>query len=82
MTIKRFNLDEGHIWEAIEGLSPYKTTMTLEGVVEKLNSLCEENEQLRQELNAQKSLCNYYRMKYKELLDGVQENLKGELVIK
>ena len=51
MTIKRFNLDEGHIWEAIEGLSPYKTTMTLEGVVEKLNSLCEENEQLRKELD-------------------------------
>lgn len=35
--IQRFNLDEGRIWEAIEGLSPYKTTYTLEEVCEKLN---------------------------------------------
>ena len=47
-----------------------------------IKKLDDENRELRQELNAQKSLCNYYRMKYKELLDGVQENLKGELVIK
>ena len=48
--IKRFNLDEGHIWEVIEGLSPYKTTMTLEAVVDLLNSLSEENEQLKKRL--------------------------------
>lgn len=35
--IQRFNLDEGRIWEAIEGLSPFKTTYTLEEVCEKLN---------------------------------------------
>lgn len=35
--IQRFNLDEGRIWEMIEGLSPYKTTYTLEEVCEKLN---------------------------------------------
>ena len=35
--IQRYNLDEGRIWEAIEGLSPYKTTYTLEEVCEKLN---------------------------------------------
>ena len=46
--IKRFNLDEGRIWEAIEGLSPYKTTYSLEEVCEKLNELYDENEQLRQ----------------------------------
>ena len=35
--MQRFNLDEGRIWEAIEGLSPFKTTYTLEEVCEKLN---------------------------------------------
>ena len=35
--IQRFNLDEGRIWEAIEGLSPCKTTYSLEEVCEKLN---------------------------------------------
>mgnify|MGYP007038183338 CR=1 FL=1 len=45
--IQRFNLDEGRIWEAIEGLSPFKTTYTLEEVCEKLNELSEENEKLR-----------------------------------
>lgn len=35
--IQRFNLDEGRIWEVIEGLSPFKTTYTLEEVCEKLN---------------------------------------------
>lgn len=45
--IQRFNLDEGRIWEAIEGLSPFKTTYTLEEVCEKLNELSGENEQLR-----------------------------------
>lgn len=35
--IQRFNLDEGRIWEMIEGLSPFKTTYTLEEVCEKLN---------------------------------------------
>ena len=35
--IQRFNLDEGRIWEEIEGLSPFKTTYTLEEVCEKLN---------------------------------------------
>ena len=35
--IQRFNLDEGRIWEAVEGLSPFKTTYTLEEVCEKLN---------------------------------------------
>lgn len=45
--IQRFNLDEGRIWEAIEGLSPFKTTYTLEEVCEKLNELAEENGQLR-----------------------------------
>ena len=35
--LQRFNLDEGRIWEAIEGLSPFKTTYTLEEVCEKLN---------------------------------------------
>ena len=55
--IQRFNLDEGRIWEAIEGLSPYKTTYTLEEVCEKLNeqestitSLKERNKQLRRRL--------------------------------
>lgn len=48
--IQRFNLDEGRIWEAIEGLSPFKTTYTLEEVCEKLNELAEENEQLRKEI--------------------------------
>lgn len=42
--IQRFNLDEGRIWEAIEGLSPFKTTYTLEEVCEKLNELAEEND--------------------------------------
>ena len=45
--IQRFNLDEGRIWEAIEGLSPFKTTYTLEEVCEKLNELAGENEQLK-----------------------------------
>ena len=35
--IQRFNLDEGRIWEVIEGLSPFRTTYTLEEVCEKLN---------------------------------------------
>lgn len=35
--LQRFNLDEGRIWEAVEGLSPFKTTYTLEEVCEKLN---------------------------------------------
>lgn len=48
--IQRFNLDEGRIWEAIEGLSPFRTTYTLEEVCEKLNELYKENEQLRQKL--------------------------------
>ena len=52
--IQRFNLDEGKIWEAIEGLSPYKTTYTLEEVCKKLNELAtkcnlleNENDKLR-----------------------------------
>ena len=52
--IQRFNLDEDKIWEAIEGLSPYKTTYTLEEVCKKLNELAtkcnlleNENDKLR-----------------------------------
>lgn len=57
--IKRFNLNEGKIWEAIEGLSPFKTTYTLEEVCEKLNeqqatisALKEENEQLKKKIES------------------------------
>ena len=45
--IQRFNLDEGKIWEAIEGLSPFKTTYTLEEVCEKLNEQQSTIEQLQ-----------------------------------
>ena len=44
--IQRFNLDEGRIWEMIEGLSPFKTTYTLEEVCEKLNEQQDTIEQL------------------------------------
>ena len=54
LKIQRFNLDEGKIWEVIEGLSPYKTTYTLEEVCKKLNELAtkcnlleNENDKLR-----------------------------------
>lgn len=47
--IRRFNLDEGRIWEAIEGLSPFKTTYTLEEVCEKLNEQQDTIEQLQEE---------------------------------
>lgn len=59
--IQRFNLDEGRIWEAIEGLSPFKTTYTLEEVCEKLNELDAENRLLK--LNASK-----FERKYIETL--------------
>ena len=48
--IQRFNLDEGRIWEAIEGLSPFKTTYTLEEVCEKLNEQQAKIEKLEKQL--------------------------------
>ena len=47
--IQRFNLDEGRIWEVVEGLSPCKTTYTLEEVCEKLNEQQELIEELQEE---------------------------------
>ena len=54
--MQRFNLDEGRIWEAIEGLSPFRTTYALEEVCEKLNEqqsfisdLLKENEEYKKE---------------------------------
>lgn len=59
--IQKFNLDEGRIWEAIEGLSPFKTTYTLEEVCEKLN---EQDEQINiceimNQRLSEKSKCDY-----------------------
>lgn len=59
--IQKFNLDEGRIWEAIEGLSPFKTTYTLEEVCEKLNeqdekiNICE----IMNQRLSEKSKCDY-----------------------
>ena len=47
-----------------------------------LNSLYDENEQLQRECKSNEHLCEYYRQKYKKLLEDVQENVKGELVIR
>ena len=49
--IQRFNLDEGRIWEAIEGLSPFKTTYTLEEVCEKLNEQQSTIQRMKHSLN-------------------------------
>lgn len=56
--IQRFNLDEGRIWEAIEGLSPYKTTYTLEEVCEKLNEQQATIEELKEENSNLNSILN------------------------
>lgn len=84
--IQRFNLDEGRIWEAIEGLSPFRTTYTLEEVCEKLNeqqftiqSLKEENEKLVQN----KCLpCELVSLQTKEIdkLKKENEHQKEEIV--
>lgn len=62
--IQRFNLDEGRIWEAIEGLSPFKTTYALEEVCEKLNeqqAIITKQERIiksqDEEINRQYNLC-------------------------
>lgn len=68
--IKRFNLNEGKIWEAIEGLSPYKTTYSLDEVCEKLNELFEENDELKQQLKT-KVIVN---KQYEELQRLKKEN--------
>ena len=65
--IHRFNLDEGRIWEAIEGLSPFKTTYTLEEVCEKLNDQEEEIRKLQMENFALKRLCEEYIIKIEHL---------------
>ena len=65
--IQRFNLDEGRIWEAIEGLSPFKTTYTLEEVCEKLNDQEEEIRKLQMENFALKRLCEEYIIKIEHL---------------
>ena len=49
--------------------------LTASELVELLNNL-------HQEVIAQKSLANYYRQKYKECEKFVDENVKGEVVIK
>lgn len=67
--IQRFNLDEGRIWEAIEGLSPFKTTYTLEEVCEKLNELSEENEQLSKEHQEMLEKYILLRLKIGEVLN-------------
>ena len=58
-----------------------KKEFVLEFPTKEFKRLQEHNKHLQHELNAQKSLCNYYRNKYNKLLDNIQ-NVKGELVIK
>ena len=78
--IQRFNLDEGRIWEMIEGLSPFKTTYTLEEVCEKLNeqqdtisALKKENERLKRENEALESNVKWFAHQLKKHKRGCYE---------
>lgn len=82
--IQRFNLDEGRIWEAIEGLSPYKTTYTLEEVCEKLN---EQQTIIKSKDKQLERLYNYFKAyledemssnAFSEMWDFVKEDEKWE----
>ena len=75
--IQRFNLDEGRIWEAIEGLSPFKTTYTLEEVCEKLNeqqAIIDMQELRLQQLEELLELSENLNKSYREKL--IDMNLK------
>lgn len=81
--IQRFNLDEGRIWEAIEGLSPFRTTYTLEEVCEKLNeqqatisALKEENEVLLKEWSERQQYFKKVEDEYHERVMNYQEEIK------
>ena len=68
--IQRFNLDEGRIWEAIEGLSPFKTTYTLEEVCEKLNEQQATIVHLRKQIQIYEQLIANSYVGVEETLDG------------
>ena len=69
--MQRFNLDEGRIWEAIEGLSPFKTTYTLEEVCEKLNEQQATIEQLQDLCGESDGENAKLRLKNKKLQDKI-----------
>ena len=71
--MQRFHLDEGKIWEAIEGLSPYKTTYTLEEVCEKLNELSDDNRQLKKLLQEAEEEINKLKKSNTLLMESLVE---------
>lgn len=65
--IQKFNLDEGRIWEAIEGLSSFKTTYTLDEVCEKLNE--------------QQATINELEKNFEDLVDWSSEIAKRNVLL-
>lgn len=80
--IQRFNLDEGRIWEAIEGLSPFKTTYTLEEVCEKLNEQEDKITELEIELTDcknRKEQSEYKNTKLIAKIDFLERVIDGDV---